>query len=385
MTGQAGAYPTMMHSSMTVMRNVVRGPVSTLFNRATFVLPAALLVVAGCSSTATNSTEDDGGTDSGRASGGGSGGGTASGSGSSGGTAGGSGSASGSGGTASGSGSSGGTASGSGSSGGTASGSGSSGGTASGSGSGSGGGSGDAGGDGATGSSGAGTGTSCTMASATCVSDNQACNVGSTYDLYDNQWNCKGNNCGPESAYGCLNSDGTVDFVVNSNQPTGNTAVLTYPAMQVNFPSDHPPTLSSLKSVMSTFTVVPPTGSNNDWEVAYDLWFNPNNANEFMVWVYNNGQTPGGKQVATNVSLGGKTYDIWWSNNGGTDGTVYFVLTTNIKTGTLDLLQLFQYAAQHGWLPTDSTVDQFDFGTEVCSTNGKNATWTFTHYSMTTM
>ncbi len=222
------------------------------------------------------------------------------------------------------------------------------------------------------------------MANATCVSDNQACNVGSTYDLYDNQWNCGGNSCGPESAYGCLNSDGTVDFVVNSNQPTGNTAVLTYPAMQVNFPSDHPPTLSSLKSVTSTFTVEPPTGSKNDWEVAYDLWFNPNNANEFMVWVYNNGQTPGGKQVATNVSLGGKTYDVWWSSNGGTDGTVYFVLTTNIETGTLDLLQLFQYAAQHGWLPADSTVDQFDFGTEVCSTNGKNATWTFTNYSMTT-
>jgi xyloglucan-specific endo-beta-1,4-glucanase len=220
------------------------------------------------------------------------------------------------------------------------------------------------------------------MANATCVSDNQACNVGSTYDLYDNQWNCGGNSCGPESAYGCLNSDGTVDFVVNSNQPTGNTAVLTYPAMQVNFPSS--PTLSSLKSVVSTFTVEPPTGSNNDWEVAYDLWFNPKNANEFMVWVYNNGQTPGGNKVATNVSLGGKTYDIWWSSNGGTDGTVYFVLTTNIKTGTLDLLQLFQYASQHGWLPTDSTVDQFDFGTEVCSTNGKNATWTFTNYSMTT-
>jgi Glycosyl hydrolase family 12 len=363
---------------MTVMRSLVRGPSSTLFNGATFILPAILLVVAGCSSSATNSTESDGGTDGGPASGSGSGSGTASGSGSSGGTAAGSGS---SGGAASGSGSSGGAASGSGSSGGTAGGSGSGGGTASGSGSSggtaSGGGSGDAGGD-------AGTGTSCTMANATCVSDNQACNVGSTYDLYDNQWNCKGNNCGPESAYGCLNGDGTVDFVVNSNQPAGNTAVLTYPAMQLNFPSSNPPTLSSLKSVTSTFTVVPPTGSNNDWEVAYDLWFNPNNANEFMVWVYNNGQTPGGKQVATNVSLGGKTYDIWWSNNGGTDGTVYFVLTTNIKTGTLDLLQLFQYAAQHGWLPADSTVDQFDFGTEVCSTNGKNATWTFTNYSMTT-
>jgi len=221
------------------------------------------------------------------------------------------------------------------------------------------------------------------MANATCVSDNQACNVGSVYDLYDNQWNCGGNHCGPESAYGCLNSDGTVDFVINSSQPAGNTAVLTYPAMQLNLPGNPGPALSSLKSVTSTFTVDPPTAANNDWEVAYDLWFNANNANEFMVWVYNNGQTPGGNQVATNVSLGGKTYNIWWSNNGGTNGTVYFVLTTNIKSGTIDLLQLFQYASQHGWLPADSTADQFDFGVEVCSTNGKNATWTVTDYSMT--
>ncbi len=182
--------------------------------------PAILLVVAGCSSSATNSSGDDGGTDRGPASGGGSG----SGSGSSSGMAGGSGSGGGSGGAA---------ASGSGSGGAAASGSGSGGGTASGSGSGSGGGSGDAGGEGGTGSSDGGTGTSCTMANATCVSDNQACNVGSTYDLYDNQWNCQANHCGPESAYGCLNGDGTVDFVVNSNQPAGNTAVLTYPAMQV--------------------------------------------------------------------------------------------------------------------------------------------------------
>ena len=103
------------------------------------------------------------------------------------------------------------------------------------------------------------------MANATCVSTT-GLQPGQRYDLYDNQWNCGGNNCGPESAYGCLNSDGTVDFVVNSNQPKGNTAVLSYPAMQLNFPSK--PTLCSFKSVVGTFTVVPPTWAKNDWEVA---------------------------------------------------------------------------------------------------------------------
>jgi hypothetical protein len=330
-------------------------------------------MVASCSSGSSNSTTGD----------------DVDGGGGSGSSGGGSGSGVGPGGSGSGSGAVGG----SGSGGGTA-GSGSSSGSASGTSSG--GGSGDDGGftgkdggsgstrdgGGATGDDGgsSGTVTACTKANATCVSNNNACNVGNTYDLYDNQWNCGGNPCGAESAYGCLNADGTVDFVVDSNQPTGNTAVLTYPAMQMNFQNGTK--LSNLKSVTSTFTVVPPTAPKNDWEVAYDLWFNPNNANEFMVWVYNNGQTPGGNQVGTNVVLGGRTYNIWWSSNGGTDGTVYFVLATNITSGTIDLLQLFQYASQHGWLPANSTVDQFDMGVEVCSTNGKNAEWTFTHYSM---
>ena len=236
---------------------------------------------------------------------------------------------------------------------------------------------------GGTGPDGGSTGTTCTMANATCVSNNQACNVGNVYDLYDNQWGCGGGQCGPESAYGCLNGNGSTDFVINSNQPAGNTAVLTYPAMQLNLNNN--PALSSLKSVMSSFTVATPTGANNDWEVAYDLWFNANNANEFMVWVFNSGQTPAGDKVATSVSLGGKSYDVWWAPNGGTDGTVSFVLTTNVTSGTFDLLQLFNYAAQNGWLPPTSVATQFDFGVEVCSTNGQNATWTVTNYSMTVM
>lgn len=335
-------------------------------------------MVASCSSGSSNSTGDEGTNDGGSGSSGG-----------------GSGSSGGAGGSGSSSGAVGGSGSGSGAAGSGSGGSGSTSGASS-SGASSGGGSGDDGGSmgndggagstrddgGATGDGGgsSGTVTSCTKASATCVSDNQACNVGATYDLYDNQWNCGGNPCGAESAYGCLNADGTVDFVVDSNQPAGNTAVLTYPAMQMNFSSSTK--LSDLKSVTSSFTVVPPTAPKNDWEVAYDLWFNPNNANEFMVWVYNSGQTPGGNKVGSNVSLGGRTYNIFWSNNGGTNGTVSFVLTTNITSGTIDLLQLFQYASQHGWLPADSTVDQFDLGVEVCSTNGKNAEWTFTNYSM---
>ena len=220
------------------------------------------------------------------------------------------------------------------------------------------------------------------MASSVCQADNSGCNVGNYY-LYDNQWNCgpsSGNDCGPESAYGCVNSNGTVDFVVTSEQPAGNTAVLSYPAMQDNF--DSSPALSSFTSISATFSETSP--HVGDYEVAWDCWFN-NQDNEFMIWVDNYNQTPAGTKVATDVSLGGRSYDVWWDPHGTSGGGyVVFYANTTFTSGTVDLLQIFNYGAAHGWLPTTSTVGQLSFGIEVCSTNGQTATWTISDYAITT-
>jgi hypothetical protein len=355
---------------------LARKRTSPRMHRTTPVLPVALILAAGCSSSTPNpggSSGSDQGTSSG-SSGSGSGSGSTSGGTSSSGSAAGSGSGTG---VGSGSTSGGGAATddggpGIGDEGGTGSGSTGDGGI---------GGTGD-GGTGGTGDGGSVTVSSCTKASAVCKADNTGCNVGSYY-LYDNQWNCgagSGNDCGPESSYGCTDGDGTVSWVTTSNQPKGNTAVLTYPAMQDNF---NQPLLSSFKSITSSFVETSP-GNIGDYEVAYDCWFNDNNANEFMIWVDTYKQVPAGSKVATGVSLGGHTYDIYWAPGSGTDGTVSFDSTTNFKSGTIDLLQLFNYATQHGWLPKDSTVDQLSFGQEVCSTDGQPATWTVSNYSITT-
>jgi hypothetical protein len=236
------------------------------------------------------------------------------------------------------------------------------------------------------GSDGAGAANSCTSADAVCHASNSGCNVGSYY-LYDNQWNCGSSSncgsgpchCGPESAYGCTNPNGTVGFVVTSEQPAGNTAVLSYPAMQDNFSSN--PLLSSFTEITATFEETSP--HVGDYEVAWDCWFN-NQANELMIWVDNYNQTPGGNKVATNVSLGGRSYDVWWSPSSGGGGYVVFYANTTFTSGTVDLLQIFNYAASHSWLGTNPTVGQLSFGIEVCSTNGQTATWTINDYSITT-
>jgi len=198
-----------------------------------------------------------------------------------------------------------------------------------------------------------------------------------SYVLYDNQWNCSGNPCGPESAYACDDSNGTVSFVVTSNQPAGNTAVLTYPAMQDNFNN---PTLSSFKTITSTFSETGP-GQIGDYAVAYDCWFN-NQANDLIIWVHPYKQVPGGNKVATAVPLGGRSYDVYWGPSSGTGGYLAFWANSTFTSGTVDLLEIFNYAASHGWLPTTSTVGQLSFGIEVCSTDGKDATWNIDNYSI---
>jgi hypothetical protein len=218
---------------------------------------------------------------------------------------------------------------------------------------------------------------SCAKASAACVASNTGCNV-SGYYFYDNQWNCgpqSGNHCGPESGYACTNADGSTSFVVTSNQPAGNTAVLTYPAMQLNFTGK--PLLSSFKSITSTFSETSPRVG--DYEVAWDLWFN-GLANEVMVWVDNYNQVPAGKKVASAVMLSGHAWDVYWVSS---SGYLAFVATSTITSGTIDLLALFKYATTNGWLPAGSTASQFAFGVEVCSTDDKDATWTVEHYSLT--
>jgi len=217
----------------------------------------------------------------------------------------------------------------------------------------------------------------CLKSNATCSGSNTGCDIGKYY-LYDNQWNCAGNDCGPESAYGCLNSDGSVSWVATSNQPKGNTAVLTYPAIQSNFESK--PKLSSFSSISATFSETSP--NVGDYEVAWDCWFN-DNANELMIWVDTYKQMPGGDKVASAVALGGHSYDIWYSAGSGGGGYLAFNATQTITSGTINLLELFKYAVSHGWLPAGSVVNQLSFGIEVCSTNDQDATWTIDNYSLT--
>jgi len=51
--------------------------------------------------------------------------------------------------------------------------------------------------------------------------------------------------------------------------------------------------------------------------------------------------------------------------------------------GTVDLLQIFGWVVDQGWLASSATLSQIDFGVEIVDTAGGNATYQFTNFSIT--
>ena len=99
-----------------------------------------------------------------------------------------------------------------------------------------------------------------------------------------------------------------------------------------------------------------------------------------MIWTENHNQVPAGS-LAKTMTFGGRTYNVWKTSN---NGYIAFVPTVVFTSGTLDLLEIFNWTMSMGWLPANSTVGQICYGVEIVSTDGTEATFTFNDFSITT-
>jgi len=224
--------------------------------------------------------------------------------------------------------------------------------------------------------------------SPTCTESNQQCNFPNNWDVFDNQWCCnpscadQGQPCGPETIYVCSPSS----WYVESDQPAGNTAVLSFPGVQENFGTGKGVAISSFHTMTSNYVVEAP--NIGDYEMTYDIWLNGEasaGCTEIMIWVDNHGQTPAGSVVTSNVPVGGATYDVWRST-GRSWQTISFESTagfTTSATGTVDLLSIFNYVVQQGWMPSSSSLYQIGFGPEICSTGGMNEKFYVNDFTIT--
>ena len=191
------------------------------------------------------------------------------------------------------------------------------------------------------------------------------------FDLYNNKWNTA-YNPGPQTI--CGNSES--DWQVTSNQRAGNTGVLTYPSVQLNYNGGNGYALSRFSSMTSSWAEQMPSVSGLDAEAAYDIWLNGLNK-EVMVWVDNHGQTPAGSKMAT-YSISGATWDLYV-----TGGYMAFVREGNATSGSVDLFAMLKDLEDRGLLPSSATLWQVNFGWEICSTGGQPASFSVTSYSLT--
>ena len=99
---------------------------------------------------------------------------------------------------------------------------------------------------------------------------------------------------------------------------------------------------------------------------------------EVMIWTDNYFQTPSGSSQET-VTFDGQSYQVYKSGS-----YVAFVETTNVTSGSVNLLSFFDHVIAKGWIPATSTLGAIDYGVELVSTDSIDATFQVNGFSLTT-
>ena len=194
------------------------------------------------------------------------------------------------------------------------------------------------------------------------------------YNVYTDEWGASSGQClyvnSPSNWWSVSNyTGGGIKAYPDTEFSVGNVA------------------LTSLKAVNTSFSVsLPSSGANYD--VAYDLWSN-NNVDEVMIWEKWNGNGPlayaygcsgypsTACPFATNVSIGGATYNVFQGNNG--HNVISFMRTSQRTSGSENVLLFMNWVASNGKL-VSKTFSTADFGIEITSTSGSQ-TFTLKSYS----
>jgi hypothetical protein len=199
-------------------------------------------------------------------------------------------------------------------------------------------------------------------------------------NVNNDMWNCPQTACGKQEVW----ANSSSDWGVVSTMAKGNTAVLTYPAVQEQFGANgQPAPLSSATKLVSTFTEAMPTSAGTIGEAAYDIWLNGWNT-EVMIWVDNQHQRFYQPVVAT-ATFNGQTFTVYrdqGTSHGYPSGPVFFVLNHNENSGTVDILAVFRWLQRSGFLTSSAGLNAVDFGWEICSTNGVPEYFSVSRYTL---
>ena len=221
-------------------------------------------------------------------------------------------------------------------------------------------------------------GTAGAQAATSTLCQSQTASVsGGTYIVQNNEWG--------SSAPECITTDGNADFTVASSSISNGTSGAPggYPSIYQGFHwgscsagglSSSPVQVSSLTQgkVTTSWSTTQPGGSSA-YDVAYDIWFNQTptttgqpNGTELMVWLNHNGPVqPFGSVVASNVSLGGHTYNVWEGTQSSWDTVSYVMTSPATSVANLDIGTLTQDMVSRGYTKSSWYLIDVEAGFEL--------------------
>jgi hypothetical protein len=200
---------------------------------------------------------------------------------------------------------------------------------------------------------------------------------GGTMTLQTDEWN--------SSATDCLSTDGNPDFQVTSanftnatNGPPGayNSIYEGCHWGSCTSGDPFPIQVADVGNSVSTSVSTTQPGGSNAYDVAYDIWFNQTpttsgqpNGEEMMIWLNHNGSVqPAGSQIASNVTIGGQSFNVWYNRSSGSGtswNVVSYVLTSGSTSGTFNLGPLMSDSESRGYLSTAWYLIDIEMGFEI--------------------
>jgi hypothetical protein len=210
-------------------------------------------------------------------------------------------------------------------------------------------------------------------------------------EVDQNVWNAGSSDCSGWSQK--LSANSAEDFQVLANYPAHNTAVCTFPNV---WPHDAQGLVDSYSQTTSSFSEsFPHNGSTTAWGM-FDLWFN-NWANEVMIQYDFSQNGPCTTTPVTNKVFGGNNgvpSQPWFlctfgsrQANGSYQTTAWKLGANEAgkqseSSGTINILSMIKYLERTGDLPAKSTWTAISMGWEICSTGGRQETFTGSGFSV---
>jgi Glycosyl hydrolase family 12 len=197
---------------------------------------------------------------------------------------------------------------------------------------------------------------------------------GGAYTVENNEWG--------SSASECVTTDGNADFTVANSSILNATdgAPGGYPAIYKGChygactpASGFPIQVSDIRrgTVTTSWSTSQPGGSSV-YNVAYDIWFNKTpaptgqpNGTELMIWLNHRGHIqPYGSQVASNVSIGGRGYNVWFGKQAW--NTVSYTMTSGTTSvSVMGLRPLIADAVRRGYISSSWYLVDVEAGFEI--------------------